>query len=91
MKRLMKIAAVLVIGIFAVTGMAMAEDAKGPVGKVVSTTVDATKKVGNVAGDTVGAVSDTAATATKGITGTAGDAVQAVSDTAEDATESILK
>ena len=91
MKSYMKIAAVLVIGIFAVTGMAIAENAKGPVGKVVSATVDATKNVGNVAGDTVGAVSDTAATATKDVTGAAGDAVQAVSDTAEEATESVLK
>ena len=46
MKSFMKIAVVLVIGIFAVTGMAIAENVKGPVGKVVSTTVDTTKKIG---------------------------------------------
>ena len=91
MKRLMMIASMLIIGIFVVTGIAMAEAKKGPVGTVVAATVDTTKKVGNVAGDTVGAVSDTAATATKDVTGATGDAVQAVSDTAAQATDDILK
>ena len=91
MKRLMIIATVLAIGIFTVTGMAMAEGKKGPVGTVVAATVDTTKKVGNAAGDTVGTVSDTAATATKDVTGATGDAVQAVSDTAAKVTEDVLK
>lgn len=83
MKRLMVIASVLVIGIFAVTvsGTAMAEGKKCPVDTVVSKTVDTTKKVGNAAYDTVGKVSDTSTTATKDVTGAAGDAVKAVSDT----------
>ena len=91
MKRFMMIASILVIGIFAVTGIAMAEGNKGPVSTVVTATVDTTKKVGNVAGDTVGTVSDAAATATKDVTGATGDAVQAVSDTAAKATADVLK
>ena len=89
MKRLMTIAAVLAIGILVTTvaGIAMAESKKGPVGKVVNATVDTTKKVGEVAGDTVGTVSDTAATATKGMTGATGDMIQTVSGTAITTTE----
>ena len=90
MKFLMRLVMVLVIGIFVTTvsNMALAQEKKGPVGKVVSAAMDTTKKVGTVAGDTVSAVSDTTATATKGVTGAADDAVSAVSgDTAGTASD----
>ena len=91
MKRLMGLAVVLVIGMFVMTVCAMAvnQDKKGPVGKVVSAAVDTTKKVGAVAGDTVGAVSDTAVTVTKDVAGAAGDTVTAVSDTAVTVTKDV--